>query len=313
MNIPFRKFTFTLEPQEQMSMPVYKGSTVRGGFGTVFRRIVCALKRKDCGDCMLRSSCVYSYVFETSPQKDAAVMHMGTYEKIPHPFIIEPPPESRRQYGPGESFSFALVLVGRALDYLPYFIYTFEELGKVGLGRGRGKYSLQTVESNGIPVYLSADRTVRRVDPEILVVPDAPEFGRAGIREITLRFLTPTRISYQRVLTHTLEFHVLIRNLLRRVGLLRYFHCEKVLPQWDHRAIIAQAGSVEIVRNHLQWHDWERYSTRQSAKLKMGGITGEITYRGEIGPFLPMIKAGEILHVGKGTTFGLGKYETVRE
>jgi hypothetical protein len=34
----------------------------------------------------------------------------------------------------------------------------------------------------------------------------------------------------------------------------------------------------------------------------------DITFEGDIEPFIPLIKAGEILHVGKGTGFGLGKY-----
>lgn len=40
----------------------------------------------------------------------------------------------------------------------------------------------------------------------------------------------------------------------------------------------------------------------------MGGFVGEIIFEGEIEPFMPLLKAGEILHVGKGTSFGLGKY-----
>jgi hypothetical protein len=46
---------------------------------------------------------------------------------------------------PGDAVIFNLLLIGRAIDYLPYFIYTFEELGKVGIGKGRGKYSLTYV------------------------------------------------------------------------------------------------------------------------------------------------------------------------
>ncbi|MBU2578468.1 CRISPR system precrRNA processing endoribonuclease RAMP protein Cas6, partial [Patescibacteria group bacterium] len=44
-------------------------------------------------------------------------------------------------------------------------------------------------------------------------------------------------------------------------------------------------------------------------RMKMGGFMGEITFEGDIDPFMHLIKAGEILHVGKGTSFGLGKYE----
>lgn len=44
--------------------------------------------------------------------------------------------------------------------------------------------------------------------------------------------------------------------------------------------------------------------------MKLGGFIGEIEYKGEaITEFLPLIVAGEILHVGTGTSFGLGKYE----
>jgi CRISPR/Cas system endoribonuclease Cas6 (RAMP superfamily) len=42
--------------------------------------------------------------------------------------------------------------------------------------------------------------------------------------------------------------------------------------------------------------------------MKMGGFTGQITFEGEIRPFIPLVKAGEVLHVGKGTSFGLGRY-----
>ncbi len=40
----------------------------------------------------------------------------------------------------------------------------------------------------------------------------------------------------------------------------------------------------------------------------MGGFVGDITFEGDIEPFMPIIKAGEVIHVGKGTGFGLGKY-----
>lgn len=45
----------------------------------------------------------------------------------------------------------------------------------------------------------------------------------------------------------------------------------------------------------------------------MGGFLGDITFEGNIEPFMPLIKAGEILHVGKGAGFGLGKYEITKE
>jgi CRISPR/Cas system endoribonuclease Cas6 (RAMP superfamily) len=41
----------------------------------------------------------------------------------------------------------------------------------------------------------------------------------------------------------------------------------------------------------------------------MGGVVGEAVYEGDLGPFAPLLALGEVLHVGKGTGFGLGRYE----
>ncbi|HBE44115.1 MAG TPA: CRISPR-associated protein Cas6 [Deltaproteobacteria bacterium] len=310
MNLTYQKFLFSIEAQDALSLPYYKGSTFRGGFGNAFRRVVCALKKKECKECMLASRCIYAYIFETSPHEDANLMNMNKYEKIPHPFIIEPPEETHRTYKPGDSLSFNLVLIGRATDYLPYFIFTFEELGKIGIGRGRGKYRLTKVETGKKElVYSSDDKTVRAATPEELYIQETFDFSGRLEKTIKIKFLTPARISYQRSLTADLKFHILIRNLLRRLNLLHYFHCEKTIPAWDHKELIKEAEKISTETGSFRWLDWERYSSRQNVKMKMGGITGEITYKGNMEPFMPILEAGEIVHIGKGTSFGLGRYE----
>ncbi len=145
IKLPFKKFEFQLIPEEPIILPSYKGSTLRGGFGNAFKRVVCALKKNDCADCILKEKCVYSYIFETPPPSDTKIMRK--YISAPHPFIIEPPPERKRGYTPKDEITFGITLIGRAIDYLPYFIYTFDELGKMGIGKGRGRYELKRVKS----------------------------------------------------------------------------------------------------------------------------------------------------------------------
>ena len=308
MIIDYHSFLFSLQAKDIILLPSYKGSTLRGGFGNAFRRVVCALRRTDCADCILREKCVYSYVFETPPPSDTKMM--TKYTHAPHPFIIEPPPEKRHAYKPGDEINFGLTLIGRAIDYLPYFVYTFDELGKMGLGKGRGKYELKEVSCEGKIIYNS-------IDKQLLFSPTQPPLkisggaeGR-GVMSLTLNFLTPTRIIYDGHLTLELEFHMLVRQLLRRISLLYYFHCNGDPSAWDFKGMIEKAKEVKVARSDLRWYDWERYSARQDEKLKMGEFVGEITFEGEIGPFMPLIKAGEVLHVGKGTGFGLGKYEVM--
>lgn len=310
MVIRYQRLQFIIEATDPIVLPYYKGSTFRGGFGNAFKRVVCALKRKDCKECILKTKCVYAYVFETSPAEDTQIMNMKKYESIPRPFIIEPPLESNRVYHPEERMAFNLILIGRAVDYLPYFIYTFEELGKTGIGKGRGRYKLNEVKDHSKTVYSSDDKAIRSANADEIVIPDLYDFNPEPEEgHITLRFLTPVRLHYKRDLVVDLEFHILMTSLLRRLCLLYYFHFENREPAWDHKELIRRAEKVTVENNSLNWKDWERYSARQDVRMKLGGLVGDITFRGGIKPFIPILMAGEILHIGKGTSFGLGKYE----
>ena len=134
-------------------------------------------------------------------------------------------------------------------------------------------------------------------------------------RELTLNFVTPARLKYQEHFIKNPEFHMLIRNLLRRTSLLSYFHCSKEL-QVDFKALIEKAKSVKRTSSKLSWYDWQRYSARQKTKMLMGGFIGKVTFTFDgIEPeqFLPLILLGKYIHVGKGTGFGLGKYEISKE
>ena len=88
-----------------------------------------------------------------------------------------------------------------------------------------------------------------------------------------------------------------------------YFHCGGDLSGWDFKGIIEKAKNVKVKEKNLRWYDLERYSARQDTRMKMGGFIGEIIFEGYVKPFLPLIRAGEILHVGKGTSFGLGQFK----
>jgi hypothetical protein len=45
--------------------------------------------------------------------------------------------------------------------------------------------------------------------------------------------------------------------------------------------------------------------------MNMGGFMGTIEVEGDLTPFTPLLRAAEIVHVGRGTPFGLGRVEVV--
>jgi hypothetical protein len=115
-------------------------------------------------------------------------------------------------------------------------------------------------------------------------------------------------------------FHVVFRTLLRRVSSLSYFYAGQ---PWDvdYRGWIEQAKQVDVAEAQISWQNWERYSTRQRQRMNLGGVVGSVTYRSDasngldmgLTPFLPLLRLGELIHVGKGAVFGNGQYEVIIE
>jgi CRISPR-associated endoribonuclease Cas6 len=314
----FAPFQFLLKALDTINLPAYKGSTLRGAFGHAFKKVVCVNREKICESCMLRGKCVYSYVFETPPGPDTRKMRKYPY--VPHPFVITPPLEEKREYRQGNVLCFELTLIGKSVDFLPYFIFSFDELGRMGIGKGKGKYQLEEVrtykgesaevnDEEAIVIYSGKDKTLRN-NFRVLKADDLIPFDLSP-STLYLNFLTPTRLKFDGKLSPNLEFHILFRNLLRRISLLSYFHCDKELDL-DFKGLIERSREVKVQKEKLSWIDWERYSNRQETKMKMGGFIGSITFEGNLKEFLPFVILGEYIHVGKGTSFGLGKYEIVR-
>ncbi|MCL6449019.1 MAG: CRISPR system precrRNA processing endoribonuclease RAMP protein Cas6 [Armatimonadetes bacterium] len=297
--------------EQGLLLPPYKGSTLRGGFARVFQRLVCARRSESCRECLLKESCPYHLVFETSPP--AQTKALRKYASIPRPFVLEPPLEEKTAYAPGETLSFQLILMGKTSRLLPYFIVTLEELGRLGMGKGRRPFRVREIAALGLngerrTIYRGTEKVVR-AEELIIRGQDIWDLCAAGSpgEKITLEFLTPARLTFQGNLADRPEFHILIRNLLRRVSSLLYFYhgCEW---QADFAGIIRKAEEIKLNANGTRWLDWERYSSRHDTKMKLGGLVGKATYRGPLADFRPLLKLGELVHAGKGAVFGLGKY-----
>ena len=126
---------------------------------------------------------------------------------------------------------------------------------------------------------------------------------------IALEFLTPTSIKVDGRWTSALTFEHLIRNLLRRIRFLSYFHCGEDLDV-DAPALIDAACAVKHASD-FQWLRADRWSYRAESSIPMSGFIGRIRFSGELAPFLPFIYLGEYLHIGHHTAFGHGQYRLI--
>lgn len=302
------KYLFSCEFQTDAVLPEYKGSSFRGVFGHALKKVVCALKRQECADCLLLTKCIYPFIFEGIPETGE---HQGRKRIAapPHPYVIEPPIDSKTHYQKGDDFDFSLILFGKANDYLPYFIYAFEQMGYLGIGKSingeRASFCLKSVHSGNRPVFTSDDKKIRMdIKPQLVDIGNWDILERCSVVDVVLQ--TPLRLKYENHLEADLPFHILTRAMLRRVSSLFHYYGNGE-PPLDYRGLVERSKSVEQMESTLRWFDWRRYSNRQDRSMLMGGILGNVVYKGDLGEFIPLLRFCEEAHLGKQTTFGLGK------
>lgn len=311
------KYRFKLVAETRLELPSFAGSTLRGGFGGSFRRLTCSMHRGKCTSCLLRATCPYNLIFEAPQTKGSP--QLKRFQTPPKPFILEPPLESKRIYDEGQSFTFGLVLIGLAMDYLPYFILAFRDLGWEGMGKGRGKFHLEGIDGldpfsdQAREVYSSSDEMVRSVDLSVSLDDFFQRYGTDEVaEEVRVQFLTPTRIKRMGSYGGSITFESLMHSLLNRVTNLAYNYCDQKEPV-DFRELVKLARGVTILREEKRWWEWRRFSSRQETRMYLGGYVGQVIYKGELKPFWPWLKLGELIHVGKNCGFGLGRIRVIEQ
>jgi CRISPR-associated endoribonuclease Cas6 len=308
--ISYADLEVQLEALERAQLPAYKGSAFRGALGHSLRTLICTSRDKDCIECSQKYDCAYSYIYETPPPKNTRLL--PKYDNAPHPFIFDPAPGDQTIFLQGENLPYRLLLFGQAIKYLPIFTFALANMAGRGLGAKKYRFRLDKVlgtagENKKAVIYDYKEQVVRteRLKTQILQL----EEPKNGTKAVRIKFITPCRIQYEGHVSKALEFHILVRNLLRRISLMNYFHGNGINPEMDFKQIIDRARGIRMEMTSLEWKDWQRYSNRQQSKIEMGGFVGEAVYTGDLAEFMPLLKLGEALHIGKGTVFGLGKYE----
>ncbi len=304
----FAEFRITIEAIDPILLQEFKGSAIRGSLGHSFRGLACATRKDDCSLCLLAKQCVYAYFFQTIAPKDDPFLR--NKNGVAHPYVIRPPLDKQRVYYPGHELVFELVLIGRAIEYLSYFIQALVMMGERGLGRGRGRFILKKIESLGLAsrdlLYQNGDECVRFA-AESVTCQDLLERYEKVPSSCTLRFISRLELR-EKGRTANLTFGALFRNLLRRITTLAYLYNDIECDSIDFGGLSHSADNIGTIKSDFSWENAERFSNRQRQRMPFSGRSGEITFAGEFEPFWPFIVLGERVHAGKKTTFGFGKY-----
>lgn len=313
--LQFAKLRANFVALSHVQFDSFPGSVIRGAFGRALRRVSCTGGSRNCAECMLGSICTYRLCFEPNSPQERDVPG-GGYDSIPRPFVLDILSAKDDGFGPGDRFVVELTLMGRAIPTFPHFIAALFEMTRSRLGKGEGSVALVSVDSvdpvDGTvwPILAPESRTISG-RPFVRTGYDLSALlGNVGtdVAAVEVEFQTPTRLKVEGRLCPQPEFEALVRALLRRITMLLRFHQEVEPAGVDYSGVLAKARAVQLADCEVRWLDQGRYSARQRTRMKLGGIVGRARYEGEVAPFLQLLKLGEQIHVGKGATFGLGRY-----
>lgn len=302
--LPIARYRLSFRMHDTLRLPNFAGSMLRGRFGAALRRTACLTRAPTCSGCSIVSSCAYSTIFDAPAP---ASHELQTFDRVPNPYVIEPPAIGTREIAAGTLLSFGLVLIGRALEQLPLIVYVMQRALAHTPGKDAARGELEQVtwelHDRSVTVWEATNPRIRphRADLEV------PAFGNCTLARLDIR--TPLRLqdNGRPLRAGELSPRKLTTALIRRAALLFEFHAQRPGLGAQASALARHAATLADERA-LTWHDWSRYSARQGQRMTLGGVLGTWVLRGELAPLVPWLWLGQWLHVGKNATMGMGHY-----
>ena len=313
LNIPYVKLHFTAQVIEDCYLPRNKASALRGGVGQMMIRQNCIrpeLNRKDedCQWCGCREECLVQRFLYTpmtiQPSFSAEKLSMGYLFECENYY---------EEFHEGDTFIFHVTLFGKSRVYFNLLLQAIWALGLTGLGKGKGRFVITEILNSRKESILLRDSQEmnllkERYYPETLA-------GYAGFRmeqlqrsgcQAKLKFQTETAMKYQKKMMTEFCMEAIISNLARRVYL---FNCFEGV-EMDLEAFMEEMlwDLPEIRYQQVETIQVKRFSSRQMSSMRLSGIKGEVWLDRLTGRILPYLLAGEVMHIGKNTSFGFGRY-----
>lgn len=296
-DIRYTKLSFILRIKNKCKMPYFKNSALRGGMGRMLMEFSC-LGDGSCDSCEHSKNCMVDKVmYSKLKYKPDFIANETSVGYILECF------DKKVDYEKGELLKFNLILFGDTINYINYFVYAFDVLGTKGIGKFYSKYKLEkVVNENGRDIFFDG-----QIIKSNILVKNVEEYicerknQLLNVPSVIMNFISPFRYKFQGHYKAKIDINDLAIALNRRINILNAY-------EGIEEEVNIQCNNCEFTSEHLNWSENQRYSSRQDSKMKLGGVEGSISLNINNDDFLDLLIAGELVHIGKNSSFGLGKY-----
>jgi hypothetical protein len=286
----FYRFRFHFQALDRVYFPRGKSANVvRGAFGTLLRESAAPEE--------------YQRLFE--PGKALGKSPSGL-EDWPRPLVFRTAHLDGLVLQPGEPFFLDVHVFDLRTPVLGLLRTAFAELTRSGIGPGRGRTALTRVEHLDLEDRANEANCLPPGPPSVIELDCGPE----GVDRVGLRFVTATELKAGGERVSKPEFPILFGRLRDRISTLRALYGPGPL-EIDFRRLGERAATVALTHSDLHWDRVIRRSGRTGQVHPLGGFTGEVEYRGDLGEFVPWLRAGHWVGVGRHTVWGKGDFRVI--
>ena len=310
LQIRYIKLHFTLVIMEDGRLPKSKTSALRGGMGHALLTTNC-IRDEKCEVCDFSEDCLVQRMMY--PEMKIRPEFMKTKDSEGFVFECE---DTREYFEAGDELEFNLMLIGRTIVYFNQYLQAFYYFGMQGMGAEHVRFQIAKV-SNTLGETLVEGSSVYKERLTIMHVSDYVRyrFSSGEIKRMLdadrcrMVFQSPLSLKFQGKMQEDFRPDALFAAIERRVYIL---NCYEGLSEEGENIERPAEEHLPIVEKEKAWPvKMKRYSGTQNSKVTFSGIRGWCDLRGLDESMLQLLLAGELLHIGKNTSFGFGKYTLV--
>ncbi|TYQ16298.1 UNVERIFIED_CONTAM: uncharacterized protein DUF2276 [Acetivibrio alkalicellulosi] len=301
INIPYNQITINLRALAPAKLPPFLGSTLRGSLGMALKKLLCQKDiLDDCQICNDFETCKYTYLF-TNKVKSQGIDGHECISNLPNPFVLRTPLNGKKEYFENDLLSFDMVIIGDAKKYVQLLFQAFRFMGENGLGAYRAPFVFESAYDtlSGRTIYTNG-----KLNIECLTNTEWSSIKGDACNELKIGLDTPLRLKSEGQIVKGISFELFISSITRRLESLYRLYCDR---DYISDMKIMSKG-ILVKKADLRLFHINRYSNREYQKQQLSGIMGSISFCGDLTEYLPYLKGGEIFHVGKFVTMGLGRF-----
>lgn len=204
-------------------------------------------------------------------------------------------------HSPGP-FALDWFLFGDAMIHDGALCRAWDVASRRGLGSNRRPFHVRRLLPLG-----PGSQAAPSPGPWSLAEASGPVTGDAAETPCRLRFTTPLRLLRHGQLIEQPTLADLTVAACRRVRAFLPLDSQSAWNALRDELLDEARHQPSVWHGHR--HDLHRYSASQQADLGLRGVTGVMDLPQGPGPLWPLLAASAWLHLGKGTVFGLGRFE----